>query len=88
MRFRIVLIGLQNIRIFGVMLRRKLAAAANLNTILKRRLHRCKRRVMTQFPTVVATHCLVLAKVDTFMNNKKCVKQCERVQQSTARSSN
>ena len=32
--------------------------------------------------------CLVLAKVDTFMNNKKCVKQCERVQQSTARSSN
>ena len=35
MRFRIVLIGLQNIRIFGVMLRRKLAAAANLNTILK-----------------------------------------------------
>ena len=46
MRFRIVLIGLQNIRIFGVMLRRKLAAAANLNTILKRRLHRCKRRVM------------------------------------------
>ncbi len=56
MRFRIVLIGLQNIRIFGVMLRRKLAAAANLNTILKRRLHRCKRRVMTQFPTVVATH--------------------------------
>ena len=53
MRFRIVLIGLQNIRIFGVMLRRKLAAAANLNTILKRRLHRCKRRVMTQFPTVV-----------------------------------
>ena len=34
------------------------------------------------------TACLVLAKVDTFMNNKKCVKQCERVQQSTARSSN
>ena len=32
--------------------------------------------------------CLVLAKVDTFMNNKKCVKQCERVQQSTAMSSN
>ena len=35
-----------------------------------------------------AKHCLVLAKVDTFMNNKRCVKQCERVQQSTARSSN
>ena len=32
--------------------------------------------------------CLVLAKVDTFMNNKKCVRQCERVQQSTAMSSN
>ena len=32
--------------------------------------------------------CLVLAKVDTFINDKKCVEQCERVQQSTAMSSN
>ena len=40
------------------------------------------------FGTRYNIHCLVLAKVDTFMNNKKCVKQCERVQQSTAMSSN
>lgn len=38
--------------------------------------------------TLAQAICLVLAKVDTFMNNKKCVKQCERIQQSTARSSN
>ena len=37
---------------------------------------------------ILQLFCLVLTKVDTFMNNKKCVKQCERVQQSTARSSN
>ena len=44
------------------------------------------RNVALQFPD--EQWCLVLAKVDTFMNNKKCVKQCERVQQSTAMSSN
>ena len=31
--------------------------------------------------------CLVLPKVDTFTTNKKCVQLCEKVRQSTAKSS-
>ena len=49
---------------------------------------RVSERETRPFAFMPVMYCLVLAKVDTFMNNKKCVKQCERVQQSTAMSSN